>query len=288
MSKTALVTGMDTSAVAYSICASLLESGYEVVATSEGRYDTGSEDRAKFDADYSSFPPVAFESVDFCSAESLSALISRLSNRTYDVVVNCAAILATTPDGSLRNEFVEFDYSEFNRVLQYNVTAVAAICIGLKDRIKSGGVIINVTSSTAKEGAFAAFSYHASKAAVNSLTQSLANTFGPSRGVRVNSIAPGWIPASSEVAAEGVVALANALTPSLAAGRPSDVAAAVHYLIAAPFQNGSVLAVDGGMTSSYLVYMLESLQLQGKPVDETIRSLISLINQAKHDLRSPD
>ncbi len=117
---------------------------------------------------------------------------------------------------------------------------MAAICIGLKDHIKSGGVIINVTSSAAQEGAFAAISYSASKAAVNSLTKSLANTLGPSRGVRVNSIAPGWIPPSSDVVEEGVMALANALTPSLVAGRPSDVVAAVHYLIAAPFQNGSV------------------------------------------------
>jgi ketoreductase RED2 len=288
MNKTALVTGMDTSVIARSICPSLLEAGYEVVATSEGRYEAGTEDRVQFDADYAEFSPVAFEVVDFCSEESLSALISRLSTRTYDVIVNCASILATASDGSLRNEFVEFDYSEFSRVLQYNVTAVAAICIGLKDHIRSGGVIINVTSRAAQEGAFATISYSASKAAVNSLTKSLANTLGLSRGVRVNSIAPGWIPPSSDVAEEGVVALADALTPSLVAGRPSDVVAAVHYLIGAPFQNGSVLAVDGGISSSYLSYMLESLQLQGMSIDETIQSLLSLISRGKRDLCSSD
>ena len=288
MNRTALLTGMDTSEIARSICASLLVSDYEVVATSEGRYEAGTQDRTQFDAAYAAFPPVAFEAVDFCSEESLSTLISRLSNRTYDVVVNGASTLAAAPDGGVSNEFVAFDYSEFSRVLQYNVTAVAAICIGLKDRIKSGGVIINVTSSAAKEGAFSTLSYNASKAAVNSLTKSLANTFGPSRGVRVNSIAPGWIPPSSDAAADGVVALADALTPSLVAGSPSDVAAAVHYMIAAPFQNGSVLAVDGGITSSYLAYMLESLQSQGVPMDETMQSLVALISQAKRDLRSSD
>lgn len=288
MSKTALVTGLDANVIARSICASLLESGYEVIATSEGRYEAGKEDRVQFDADYAKFPPVTFESVDFSSKQSVSALISRLSNRTYDVIVNCGATLATTSDGGLRNESIEFDYSEFNRVLQYNVTAVAAICIGLKDHIKSGGVIINVTSSAAQEGGFATISYNASKAAVNSLTKSFANAFGVSEGVRVNSIAPGWIPPSSDAAEEGVVALANALTPSLVTGTPSDIVAAVHYLIDAPFQNGSILAVDGGITSSYLTYMLESLQLQGMPVDETIKSLVSLIGQAKRDLRAPD
>lgn len=288
MSKIALVTGMDTNVIARSICASLLEAGYEVVATSDGRFEAGEQDRAQFDAANAEFPPVTFETVDFCSEGSLAGLMSRLSTRTYDVVVNCGTTLATTPDGSLRNEYLEFDYSEFSRVLQYNLTAVAAICIGLKDHIKSGGVIINVTSSAAQEGAFATISYNASKAAVDSLTRSLANTLGPSRGVRVNSIAPGWIPPSAEAAEGGVVALANALTPSLVAGRPEDVVAAVHYLIAAPFQNGSVLTVDGGITSSYLVYMLEALQLQGSPVDETIQSLAALISQAKREFRSTD
>lgn len=76
MNRTALVTGMDTSVIARSICVSLLESSYEVVATSEGRYEAGKEGRAQFDAACAEFPPVAFEAVDFCSEESLAALIS--------------------------------------------------------------------------------------------------------------------------------------------------------------------------------------------------------------------
>ncbi len=286
--KTALVTGIDTNTIARGICVSLLESGYEVIATSEGQYQTGTKERIQFDDANAELPPVTFELGDLSSEEGLSALISRLSSRTYDVLVNCGATLASTPSGSLRNEFHEFDFSEFNRVLQYNVTAVAAICIGLKAHIKPGGAIINLTSSAAQEGAFATISYNASKAAVDSLTRSLANGLGPSKGIRVNSIAPGWIPPSSDVAEEGIVALANALTPSLVAGRPEDVVAAVHYLIGAPFQNGSVLAVDGGITSSYLAYMLEALQLQGISMDDTIQSLVSLITQSKRKLRSND
>lgn len=287
MTKAALVTGMDTNVIAKSICSSLRKSGYEVVVASNGRHEAGEED-LQFDAANSEIPPVSFEAADFFSEESLAALISRLSNRTYDVIVNCGAVLATAQDGSLRNEYREFDYSEFSRVLQYNVTAVAAICLGLKDNIKPGGVIINVTSGAAQEGAFATISYNASKAAVNSLTRSLANSMGLSRGVRVNGIAPGWIPPSGAVADVGVVALANALTPSLVAGRPEDVVAAVQYLIAAPFQNGSILPVDGGITSSYLVYMLESLQLEGLPMDEKIESLVALIRESKADLHSFD
>lgn len=281
MDRTALVTGMDTNAVARAVCSRLLMSGYQVVATSEDQAPTGGAVGAKFHAEHSEFPPVVFEAVDFASATSVSALVARLCTRSYDVVVNCASTLASSPEGNLRDESVDFDYAEFTRVLQYNVTAVAAICLGLKEHIKPGGAIINVTSTAGREGAFATMSYNASKAAVDNLTRSLANTLGAARGVRVNSIAPGWIPPSPDAAGEGVVALANALTPSVVAGEPSDVAGAVLYLIDASFQNGTVLSLDGGVSSSYLAYLLESLELQGVPIQDTISSLTSLISQAK-------
>ena len=90
------------------------------------------------------------------------------------------------------------------------------------------------------------------------------------------------------MAAEGVVALANALTPSLAGGRPGDVVAGVHYLIAAPFQNGSVLAVDGGITSSYLPTGRKRCNCREYQMEETIQSLVSLITAAKRSLYSSD
>lgn len=285
MNKTALVTGMETNIIAQHVCVNFLEAGYEVVATADPGYDTN-----KVEAELQAIekPRLSFEIGSFYSSEGMSELVKRLSGRTYDVVVNCAAALASKPDGSLRNESIDFDYGEFNRVLQYNVTAMAAICLGLKDQIRPGGLIVNVSSSAAEEGAFATISYNASKAAINSLTKSLANVLGPSRGIRVNGIAPGWIPPGGDAAAEGVVALANALTPSLVTGKPGDVVNALNYLISAPFQNGSVLAVDGGIGSSYLSYMLESLQLQGTSVDDAIDSLVSLLSRAKREMRSDE
>jgi len=279
--KTALITGIDNSIIAHSICVSLLKSNYSIIAITEGKYDITEKKRIEFDITYSDLSPVSFEVIDVYSNENIKNIISKFSNISFDVIINCASILAETSDGKLRDESVNFDYTEFNRVLSYNITSVAAICLGLKDNIKFGGNIINITSSAGQEGAFSTISYNASKSAIDNITKSLANILGVSKGIRVNSIAPGWIPPSDDVAAEGVVALANALTPSLSSGKPSDVVAAVHYLIASNFQNGSVLNVDGGIQSSYLPYMLESLQLQGKPIDETIETLISLISSAK-------
>ena len=284
MTKTALVTGMDSNANARAICSSLLKHDYQVVATAEDVFTPDSQERRLFDEAHRDLPAVVFEAVDFSSTESLSNLIQRLACRQYDVVINCTTFLALTPDGSLRDEGAEFDVREFSRVLQASVTPVAALCLGLKDQLRPGGSIINVTSSAAKEGAFATISYNASKAAIESLTKSLANVLGPSKGIRANSIAPGWIPPSPDSAADGVVAIANALTPSVARGTPQDVVAAVHYLIGSSFHNGSVLTLDGGVSTSYLPYLLESLQLRGVDMDETIHTLIDLLSDAKKRL----
>src|SRR2546423_14691356 len=124
MKRIALVTGMDTNAIAAAICVGLLESGYEVIATAESKYRSGEEERLGFDAAHADLPPVTFEDADFYSGEGLADLIERLSTRTYDVVVNCGTTLAVTSGGGLRSEFLDFDYAEFNRVLQDNVTTV--------------------------------------------------------------------------------------------------------------------------------------------------------------------
>lgn len=286
MKKTALITGMDTNAIARDICASLLKTNYEVVAIIDCKSKTGTEELDRFNANHPEFSQVRFEMVNLCSETSLNALIARLSNQKYDTLIFCATTLASMSDGSLRNEAIDFDYSEFNRVMQYNVSSVAAICLGIKDWINSGGTIINITTTAAKEGAFATISYNASKSAVENLTKSLANTLGISKGIRVNSIAPGWIPPSDDVASGNVVALANSLTPSLVNGKSGDIVKAVHYLINSSFQNGTVLSINGGITSSYLPYMLESLELQGVSMDETIQMLASIISKNKKRLES--
>ncbi|MGW4411994.1 SDR family NAD(P)-dependent oxidoreductase [Nonomuraea sp. NPDC004702] len=287
MSRTALVTGMGSSAIAVGICESLLRSSFKVFATTEGKYEAGGEEREQFDAAHNEFTRVSFESVDFASETSIAELISRLESEVFDVIVNCASTIAFTDNGSLRNESTDFSFTEFNRVLQYNVTSIAAICLGLKEHVRPGGVIVNVTSVAGQEGAFATISYNASKAAVDNLTKSLANSLGSSTGIRVNGIAPGWIPPNTEAAAGGIVSLGNALTPSRATGTPDDVAKAVAFLIDAPFQNGSILRVDGGVSASYLPYMVESLELQGFPAEDTINSLTTLIRGARENMSRP-
>jgi 3-oxoacyl-[acyl-carrier protein] reductase/pteridine reductase len=86
--------------------------------------------------------------------------------------------------------------------------------------------------------------YCAAKAALHSLTLSMAKSFAPE--VSVNCVAPGWIE-FEESAADEATRFARK-TPMQRNGRVEDLAAAVLFFAAAPrFITGQVLAVDGGL-----------------------------------------
>lgn len=281
MKKIAVVTGFDNSVIARETILLLIKKGYFVYATYEG----DKVDRIAFVTENELTGSISFEYINYNSYEDVKNLIGRLSNCKIDVIVNCYAALAETKTSGLRHEFFDFDYEEFGRVLNNNITMTAAICIGLKDCMVSGGCIVNVTSSAAEEGGFATISYNASKAAIKNLSKSLANNFGPYNGVRVNCVAPGWIPQSKDVVAGNVVELANQLTPLSPYGVPENVAYAVLSLIENPYANNVNYGVDGGITSSYLMYLLESSDLSGNETDEIMKSLIKLIGNAKESVK---
>jgi NAD(P)-dependent dehydrogenase (short-subunit alcohol dehydrogenase family) len=115
---------------------------------------------------------------------------------------------------------------------------------------KRGGAIINTSSNAALSGALSHSAYSASKAAINSLTQSIATQHGH-EGIRCNAVSPGLIVTAATqdtYAASGVgdIMLRHQLVPRL--GRPEDIAAAVVFLASeeAAFITGQVICVDGG------------------------------------------
>lgn len=108
------------------------------------------------------------------------------------------------------------------------------------------GVIINVTSVAAFHGMGSSMAYCASKAALSTLTKSLARALGPA--IRVNNLAPGlvdtgfvdWPP---EVFEEGRRAIATPELPT-----PEDLGEAAVFLAAeARATTGTTLFVDGGI-----------------------------------------
>ena len=113
-----------------------------------------------------------------------------------------------------------------------------------KQMLKRGsGRIVNISSLGGLRSWAEHAHYCASKAGVIMLTKALAKAFAPS--ITVNSVAPGVIP-FNDVDAR-VQAMIDA-TPMQRAGKPEEIADAVHFFLTAPtFITGQIMAVDGGL-----------------------------------------
>jgi len=109
---------------------------------------------------------------------------------------------------------------------------------------RGGGRIVNISSLGGIRPWADHAHYCASKAGVIMLTKALSKAFAPQ--ITVNSVAPGVIPFDNDVDAR-VQAMIDA-TPMQRAGKPEEIADAVHFFLTAPtFITGQILAVDGGL-----------------------------------------
>lgn len=161
-----------------------------------------------------------------------------------DILVNNAGI---TRDGLL----VRMKEEDWNLVLQVNLTGTfhcikAVMQAMTKQRY---GRIVNIASIVGAMGNAGQANYAASKAAVIGLTKTVAREYA-SRSVTVNAVAPGFIDtAMTQGLSAEVKETLQKQIPLGRLGRPSDVAAAVRFLVSdeAGYITGQVLHVNGGM-----------------------------------------
>jgi 3-oxoacyl-[acyl-carrier protein] reductase len=123
-------------------------------------------------------------------------------------------------------------------------------CVGaLKE---SHGCVVNISSVASLLGTGSSVAYAASKAALDTMTLSLARALGPE--IRLNIVAPGYVRTPWQVAAHGADGASDLerrfaeRAPLKAAAEAHDVADAIAWLIeGARRVTGEIIYVDGGM-----------------------------------------
>lgn len=160
------------------------------------------------------------------------------------IVVNNAGI---TRD----NLLMRMKGDEWEDVINTNLNSMYRVCKAtVKGMTKARfGRIINVSSVVGSSGNGGQTNYCASKAGIEGFTRALAKEIG-SRGITVNSVAPGFI--ATDMTKDLPEAQASALLaqiPLARLGQPEEIAGAVGFLASdrGAYVTGETLHVNGGM-----------------------------------------
>jgi 3-oxoacyl-[acyl-carrier protein] reductase len=160
-------------------------------------------------------------------------------------------ILVNNAGGGFYAQFVDVSPRGQASLVDENFTSVTNFVRGCVPMMIDGGSIINVTSIEASRAAPGFGVYAAMKAAVESLTKTLALELAP-RSIRVNVVAPDAIPTPGDEGLAEAVSQgdrdAYAAKVPLGWGAPDDCAGPIVFLASdlARFVTGTVVHVDGG------------------------------------------
>lgn len=183
-------------------------------------------------------------SVDDTPSIGAAAEAVRARHGHCDVLVNCAGWTAAVAHADLD----ALDDVTIDRVLVTNVRGAFALVRAFAPLLRGSGdaVVVTVSSVAASSGTGSSIAYAAAKAAVDTMTMSLARVLAPQ--VRVLAVAPaavdtGFVPGRGRDAIEKQAAG----TPLRVVVHPDDVAVTIigivtHLRIA----TGTVITVDGG------------------------------------------
>ena len=166
-----------------------------------------------------------------------------------DVLVNNAG------GSSYMGPFTELRFSGWEKVMRLNVDSIVHLtqAVGRHMLERGSGSVVNVASVAGLTGTPTLAPYGASKAAVISLTKSLALEWGP-QGVRVNALCPGWTRTDLNRDLWGDEGLARMMVEPTALKRWAEAHEMVGPTVflasdASSYLTGQALVVDGGQTA---------------------------------------
>jgi NAD(P)-dependent dehydrogenase (short-subunit alcohol dehydrogenase family) len=161
-------------------------------------------------------------------------------------------ILVNNAGTSQAKDIFETNLADWERIMNTNITSAflcAKMAMEIMKETKSG-VIINISSVVAQQGAlYGHVHYAASKSALLGMTKTLARTGAPF-GIKVNAIAPGIIETEllrKTHGNEGISKLSAGIPLGL--GQPRDIGLAVAFLCGegGNYITGATLNVNGGL-----------------------------------------
>jgi 3-oxoacyl-[acyl-carrier protein] reductase len=200
--------------------------------------------------------------LDVSARGATAALVDDIAGRLggLHVMCNIAGIM-------IDSEIIELDPDEFDRILSVNLKGVLYGCqaAGKVMVAQGAGSIINMASAAVLTPSPGIGPYAICKAGVAQLSQSMAVEVGR-RGVRVNTVAPGFIPTNmtsryytnpdgsvNEELKSAVLAPMAKYAPLRRVGETNDIAYCVLYLAsdASSFVTGQLLSPNGGVAMHY-------------------------------------
>lgn len=176
-----------------------------------------------------------------------TAAVIRARMGEVDSLVNGAGIVQ-------HEDSIDLPIAAFKHLMAVHVDGTLLWSQELARELDGPGSIVNIGSIAGQFGHPRRAAYGAAKAAVHSLSKSLAVEWAP-RGIRVNAVAPGYTetPMLREAVAAGLADLRaiEGWTAMKRLGTAAEIAAAIVFLLSpqASYITGHVLNVDGGFAA---------------------------------------
>ena len=246
--KTALVTGAATG-IGRAIAVSLAGGGFDLVINYSRSADAARETAALAEA--AGAARVALVRADVSQEADVIAMIAeveRFFDGRLDLLVNNAGTTSDVPPA----RFDTMDVADFDRVFAVNVRGTFLVTKHAARLLKAmpAANIVNTASIVGLRPGPQPLPYSSSKAAIISMTRTLAGALGPS--IRVNAVAPGWLEGEWMERTLGdnyerLMERRAKQTPLKRCATPEDVGEAVLTLATRlGFTTGQTVVVDGG------------------------------------------